>query len=88
MPTKEELIAQYEREDKMQGENFEYLKRVVAHQIKVRNCDVEGMITPLESYITHSFYIGLIDMHQVDELLDTLKKQERVDEGTGQDRQG
>ena len=50
-------------------ENFRYLQKVAILQMRVRNCEIEGMINPMfEQWLEHACWLGLITLAQLDEL--------------------
>lgn len=53
--------------------NKEHLKQVMLGQRAVRRMEVEGMVMPVEKWLEHAFYLGLITMADEDELLEILK---------------
>ena len=59
-----------------QQANFEYLLPMVEHQRKVRNCEVEGGVYGIEKDLETIHDMGLISMHQLDQLMAVIKKSE------------
>ena len=60
----------------LQQTNFEHLLPMVKHQRQVRNCEVEGSVYGIEKDLETIHDMGLISMHQLDQLMAVIKKSE------------